>query len=120
MKYHKAAIEILKDACTDYSRDMLWEIAKSNPSALVKADRVLNPSVDFYSVTLLPVDPEAGVKIHAIKACRALFDLGLKEAKELVDSAPVIIKERISMVDAEIIRRELKAAGASVRVDRCE
>lgn len=55
-------------------------------------------------------------KINVIKAVRELTGLGLKEAKDLVDTAPKPIKENISKEDAETISKKLKDAGAEVEV----
>ncbi|MDH5479523.1 MAG: 50S ribosomal protein L7/L12 [Nitrosomonas sp.] len=55
-------------------------------------------------------------KVNVIKAVRAITDLGLKEAKDLVDSAPKPIKEGISKEDAEAIQKQLTDAGASCEV----
>ncbi len=55
-------------------------------------------------------------KIQVIKEVRALTGLGLKEAKELVDSVPKPIKEGMSKEDAEAAREQLEAAGAVVEV----
>ncbi len=53
-------------------------------------------------------------KIQVIKAVRAATSLGLKEAKELVDGAPKVIKEGLSKDEAEKLQKDLEAAGASV------
>ena len=55
-------------------------------------------------------------KIQVIKAVRAITGLGLKEAKELVESAPKAVKEGVSKEDAEKVKGELEEAGASVEV----
>ncbi len=56
-------------------------------------------------------------KINVIKEVRAVVSgLGLKEAKELVDSAPKPIKEAVSKEEAEEIKTKLEAAGATVEV----
>ena len=55
-------------------------------------------------------------KINVIKAVRAITDLGLKEAKELVDSAPKAIKEGISESEANEIKSQLEEAGAEVEL----
>jgi large subunit ribosomal protein L7/L12 len=55
-------------------------------------------------------------KIAVIKEIRAITDLGLKEAKELVDSAPKTVKENISKEEAEEIKKKLAAAGATVEL----
>ena len=53
-------------------------------------------------------------KIKVIKTVRELTGLGLKEAKELVESAPSKVKEAISKDDAEKLKKELEEAGATV------
>ena len=55
-------------------------------------------------------------KIQVIKEVRALTSLGLKEAKDLVDSAPKPVLERVPKEQAESARDKLEAAGASVEV----
>ena len=55
-------------------------------------------------------------KIAVIKAVRELTGLGLKEAKELVDTAPKAVKENVSKEDAEAAAAKLKEAGAEVEV----
>jgi len=55
-------------------------------------------------------------KVNVIKAVRELTGLGLKEAKEMVDSAPSAIKEGASKDDAEAAKKKLEEAGASVEL----
>ncbi|MBU1276600.1 MAG: 50S ribosomal protein L7/L12 [Proteobacteria bacterium] len=55
-------------------------------------------------------------KIQVIKVVRAITGLGLKEAKELVDSAPKAVKEAVDKDEAENIKGQLEEAGASVVV----
>ena len=55
-------------------------------------------------------------KISAIKAVRAITGLGLKEAKEMVEGAPVTVKEAASKDDAEEVKKQLEEAGASVEL----
>ena len=55
-------------------------------------------------------------KINVIKAVRGITDLGLKEAKELVDSAPKAIKEGIPEAEANEIKSQLEEAGAEVEL----
>ncbi len=55
-------------------------------------------------------------KLAVIKVAREITGLGLKDAKDLVESAPKAIKEAISKEDAEKIAEQLKAAGAEVEV----
>lgn len=55
-------------------------------------------------------------KINVIKVVREATGLGLKEAKEIVDSAPKAVKEKISKADAEALKAKLEEAGASVEL----
>ena len=55
-------------------------------------------------------------KLNVIKIVREITGLGLKEAKELVESAPKAIKEGISKADAEALQKQLTDVGASVEI----
>jgi len=57
-----------------------------------------------------------GNKIAVIKEVRAMTSLGLKEAKDLVDSAPKPIKEGVAKEEAEQMKKKLEAAGATVEL----
>lgn len=57
-----------------------------------------------------------GNKVAVIKAVRGATGLGLKEAKEVVESAPKAIKEGISKDEAEALKKELEEAGAEVEI----
>ncbi len=58
---------------------------------------------------------EAGAsKINVIKAVRAITEIGLKEAKDLVDGAPKIVREGVKKEEAEAIKKQLEEAGAKV------
>ena len=55
-------------------------------------------------------------KINVIKEVRAITGLGLKEAKDLVESAPKAVKEAVSKDEAEEIKKKLEEAGATVEI----
>lgn len=58
---------------------------------------------------------EAGAsKINVIKVVREVTGLGLKDAKDLVDAAPKVIKEKVAKAEAEEMKKKLEAAGAKV------
>lgn len=67
-----------------------------------------------FDVILAGVD--AAKKINVIKVVRELTNLGLKEAKELVESAPKPVKEAVSKDEAETIKKKLVDAGATVEI----
>jgi large subunit ribosomal protein L7/L12 len=55
-------------------------------------------------------------KVAVIKAVRTITGLGLKEAKDLVEAVPALVKESVSKADAEKIKKELEESGATVEV----
>jgi large subunit ribosomal protein L7/L12 len=55
-------------------------------------------------------------KVEVIKAVRAITGLGLKEAKDLVESAPATVKDAVSKDDSAKFKKELEAAGAAVEI----
>ena len=57
-----------------------------------------------------------GQKIQVIKVVRAITGLGLKEAKDLVDSAPKAVKEGVAQDEADSIKAQLEEAGATVEI----
>lgn len=60
---------------------------------------------------------EAGAnKINVIKEVRTITGLGLKEAKDLVEGAPKVVKDGVSKADAEKFKKQLEAAGAKVEL----
>jgi len=68
---------------------------------------------DEFSVILASAGDK---KIEVIKVVRELTGLGLKEAKELVDTAPKPVKEGVSKADAETLKKKLEDAGAKVEL----
>ncbi len=66
-----------------------------------------------FDVSITEIGPQ---KIQVIKAVREVTTLGLKEAKELVESAPVAVKEAIAKDEADEIKEKLEGAGAVVTV----
>ena len=58
----------------------------------------------------------ADKKVTVIKVVRELTGLGLKEAKDLVEGAPAVVKEAVNKADSETIKKKLEDAGATVEV----
>lgn len=88
-------------------------IAVSAATALEKDEKVEEAEKTEFDVVLTGVGDK---KIQVIKVVRSVTNLGLKEAKELVDSAPNKVKEGISKEDAENIKKQLEEAGAIVDI----
>jgi len=87
--------------------------AAAAPAAGATAAPAAAEEKSEYSVILTAVGDK---KLEVIKAVRTFTDLGLKEAKALVESAPKPVKEGISKEEAEKIKAQLEAAGAKVEV----
>ena len=66
-----------------------------------------------FTVTLKDIGAN---KINVIKAVRELTTLGLKEAKDLVESAPAAVREGVNKEEAATIKQKLESAGATVEI----
>lgn len=66
-----------------------------------------------FDISLKVIGPN---KISVIKAVRSATGLGLKEAKDLVESAPAVLKENISKEDAESLKKTLENVGAEIEI----
>ena len=76
---------------------------------------MINYEADDLIATYAKKITEAGAnKISVIKAVRAITDMGLKDAKDLVDAAPKVVKEGVKKEEAETIKGQLEEAGAKV------
>ncbi len=88
-------------------------IAVSAATALEKDEKVEEAERTEFDVVLTGIGDK---KIQVIKVVRSVTNLGLKEAKELVDGAPNKVKEGVSKEDAENIKKQLEEAGAIVDI----
>jgi len=111
---------------------VIWDTAKPLPYGFAAAELEqpasvladLAPSANPASPTPVEAHNDFAViltaaganKINVIKAVREVTSLGLKEAKDLVDAAPMPIKEAVTKAEAETIRKKFVEAGASVEV----
>ena len=94
-----------------------WGVSASAPVAVAAAGGVeAAPSVEAkteFNVMLTAIGEK---KINVIKEVRAVTGLGLKEAKDLVEAAPSMVKEGVPEAEANEIKGKLEEAGASVEV----
>lgn len=86
-------------------------VAVAAPAAAAGA----SPAEEKTEFTVELTDAGAN-KVNVIKVVRAVTGLGLKEAKDLVDGAPKVVKEGISKADAEAMKKEFEGAGAKVAI----
>jgi large subunit ribosomal protein L7/L12 len=83
------------------------------PAAAAGGDAGAAAEQDEFEVILVSGGEK---KVNAIKEVRAITGLGLKEAKDMVDSAPSSIKQGVSKAEAEDLKNQLEEAGASVEL----
>ena len=93
-----------------------WGVSAAAPVAVAASTDSAsgnNPEKEEFDVVLTSAGAK---KINVIKEVRAITGLGLKEAKDLVESTPKALKEAVSKDEAEEIKKKLEDAGASVEV----
>jgi large subunit ribosomal protein L7/L12 len=96
-----------------------WGVSAAAPVAVAAAGAAAAPAEAVEEQTEFTVVLTAGgdKKINVIKEVRAVRpDLGLKEAKDLVEAAPQNVKENVSKQEAEEVKKKLEEAGASVTI----
>jgi large subunit ribosomal protein L7/L12 len=93
-----------------------WGVSAAAPVAMMAAGAapaaVAEEKTEF-NVILIAAGAQ---KINVIKEVRAITSLGLKEAKDLVEGAPKAVKEGVNKDEAEKIKKQLEAAGATVEL----
>ncbi len=94
-----------------------WGVSAAAPVAAVAAPGGAAPEeVEEQTEFTVILTAFGEKKINVIKEVRAIMGLGLKEAKELVEGAPKPVKEDVSKEEADKVKEQLEAAGASVEV----
>jgi large subunit ribosomal protein L7/L12 len=95
-----------------------WGVSAAAPVAMMAASAGAAPAAVAEEKTEFNVIlTSAGAqKINVIKEVRAITSLGLKEAKDLVEGAPKPVKEGVNKDEAEKIKKQLEAAGATVEL----
>jgi large subunit ribosomal protein L7/L12 len=104
--------ELLKDFEEKFGVTAAAPVAVAGPGA-GPADAPVEEEKDEFDVVLTEA---GGQKIAVIKEVRALTSLGLKEAKDLVESAPKAVIEKANKEDAEKAKAALEGAGATVEL----
>lgn len=89
-------------------------VSAAAPVAVAAAGGVVAEAVEEKTSFTVELLDSGANKINVIKAVRELTQLGLKEAKDLVDAAPKVVKEGVSKADAEAMKKKLEDAGGKV------
>ena len=114
-----SALTVLEAAELSKLLEEKWGVSAAAPVAAAAAPGAAAPAAVEEEQTEFTVMLTAGgdKKINVIKEVRGVRpDLGLKEAKDLVEAAPTPVKENISKQEAEEIKKKLEDAGASVTI----
>jgi large subunit ribosomal protein L7/L12 len=94
-----------------------WGVSAAAPVAMMASGGGAEAAVVEEKTEFDVILTAAGAqKINVIKEVRAVTSLGLKEAKDLVEGAPKAVKEGVSKDEAEKIKKQLEAAGATVEL----
>jgi large subunit ribosomal protein L7/L12 len=93
-----------------------WGITAAAPVAVAAASGAAPAEVEEKTAFDVVLTGAGQQKIQVIKVVRAITGLGLKEAKDLVDSAPKPVKEGVAQDEADSIKAQLEEAGAEVEV----
>ena len=87
-------------------------VAVATPGAAANSDAAAEAQTEFD----VQLEDAGANKINVIKEVRAITGLGLKEAKDLVEAAPKVVKAAVSKDEADKIKKQLEEAGAKVSV----
>ena len=93
-----------------------WGVSAAAPVAMMAAGAAAAAPVEEKTEFTVVLTAAGAQKINVIKEVRAITSLGLKEAKDLVEGAPKAVKEGVSKDEAEKIKKQLEAAGATVEL----
>ncbi|WP_424947805.1 50S ribosomal protein L7/L12 [Candidatus Spongiihabitans sp.] len=105
--------DLIKDMEQKFSVSAATAVAAAAPSAAGDAVAAVAEEKNEFDIMLTSFGDK---KVGVIKAVRAITSLGLKEAKDLVESAPALVKEGVAKTEAEELKKQLEQAGGSVEL----
>ncbi|MDP7559158.1 MAG: 50S ribosomal protein L7/L12 [Planctomycetota bacterium] len=112
-----SALTVMEAAELSNLLEEKWGVSAAAPVAVAAAGPVAGGEAAEEKTEFDVILTAAGdKKINVIKEVRAITALGLKEAKELVESAPKPVKEGVKKEEAEELKKKLEEAGASVEL----
>ena len=110
-------LTVLEAAELSKKLEEAWGVSAAAPVAVAAAGGGAAAAPAEVQTEFSVVLVDAGEKkINVIKEVRAITALGLKEAKDLVEGAPKVVKEGVSKAEAEELKKKLEDAGAKVQV----
>lgn len=114
---HEQIIEAVEKMTVLELNDLVKAIEEKwgvSAAAVAVAGPAAGPAADEQSEFTVELTEAGAQKIAVIKAVKEVLGLGLKEAKDMVDAAPSVVKEGMKKEDAEALKAKLEEAGAKV------
>ena len=111
-----SALTVLEAAELSKMLEEKWGVSAAAPVAAAAAAGPAGPAAEVKDTFDVILTDAGANKINVIKEVRAVTNLGLKEAKDLVEGAPKAVKEGVNKDEAEQIKKKLEDAGAKVQV----
>jgi len=110
-----SALSVIEASQLSKMLEEKWGVSAAAPVAVAAAAAAAEAAVEQteFDVILAAIGEK---KINVIKEVRAITSLGLKEAKDLVEAAPKLVKEGVNKEEAEKIKKQLEDAGATVEI----
>ena len=105
-------LTVLEAAELSKKLEEAWGVSAAAPVAVAAAAAPVEEQTEFTVILKAAGDK----KINVIKEVRAVTNLGLKEAKDLVEGAPKNVKEGVSKEEAAKVKKQLEEAGATVEI----
>ena len=105
-------VQLVKDMEKEFNVSAAAAVAVAPAGGGVSAEAAAEEKTEF-NVLMTSFGQQ---KINVIKVIRTITSLALKEAKDLVEGVPSVVKEGVSKQDAEAIKKQLEEAGASVEI----
>ena len=105
--------ELIKDVEDKFGVSASVAVAVAAPTAGASGEEAASEEQTEFDVMLVSFGEK---KVGVIKAVRAITALGLKEAKDLVEAVPSVVKEGVNKDESEEIKKKLEEAGATVEI----
>ncbi|WP_106755150.1 50S ribosomal protein L7/L12 [Pannonibacter carbonis] len=111
-----SALTVMEAAELSKMLEEKWGVSAAAPVAVAAVAAAPAAAVEEQTEFDVVLADAGDKKINVIKEVRAITGLGLKEAKELVEGAPKVVKEQVSKAEAEDLKKKLEEAGAKVEL----
>ena len=111
-----SALTVLEAAELSQLLEEKWGVSAAAPVAAAAAAGPAGPAAEVKDTFDVILADAGANKINVIKEVRAITNLGLKEAKDLVEGAPKPVKEGVKKDEADALKKKLEDAGAKVTI----